>query len=73
MTTAVDMVSELNIETLKNESIWQYFIEITQIPRPTFHEEKIKAYLLEWAKNNNFKTKIDQADNIAIYKVLPIV
>ncbi|WP_192484252.1 MULTISPECIES: beta-Ala-His dipeptidase [Cysteiniphilum] len=67
MTTAVDMVSELNIETLKNESIWQYFIEITQIPRPTFHEEKIKAYLLEWAKNNNFKTKIDQADNIAIY------
>ncbi|WP_440617536.1 beta-Ala-His dipeptidase [Cysteiniphilum sp. 6C5] len=67
MTAAVDMVNELNIETLKNESIWQYFIEITQIPRPTFHEEKIKAYLLAWAEKNSFKTKIDQADNIVIY------
>ncbi|WP_440683602.1 beta-Ala-His dipeptidase [Cysteiniphilum halobium] len=67
MTTAVEMADELNIETLKNQPIWQYFIEITKIPRPTFHEEKIKAYLLNWAEKNNFKTKIDQADNIVIY------
>lgn len=38
-------------EKLIQEPIFQYFHELCQIPRPSFHEEKISAYLLEWAGN----------------------
>lgn len=53
-------------EHLATSPIWKYFLEITQIPRPTFHEEKIKAYLLNWAAQNQFDYNIDEADNIVI-------
>ncbi len=67
MNEPLAIVETINLEILKREKIWQYFIAISQIPRPTFHEEKIKAYLLNWASDHRFATKIDQADNIVIY------
>ena len=39
----------MTIKDLKPSGIWNYFHEITQIPRPSKIEEKIIAYLLEFA------------------------
>lgn len=55
-----------HLDELRKSPVWKYFLEITQVPRPTFHEEKIKAYLLNWADQNNFTYQLDDADNIVI-------
>lgn len=58
----------MDFRNLKPAGIWNYFYDITQIPRPSKKEEKILAYLLEFAKKNNLEAKQDQAGNILITK-----
>lgn len=58
----------MTIKDLKPSGIWNYFHEITQIPRPSKKEEKIIAYLLEFAKKHNLQAKKDDAGNVLITK-----
>ena len=58
----------MTIKDLKPSGIWYYFYEITQIPRPSKKEEKIIAYLLEFAKKHNLEVKKDDAGNVLITK-----
>ncbi|MDR2951387.1 MAG: aminoacyl-histidine dipeptidase [Prevotella sp.] len=58
----------MTIKDLKPSGIWNYFYEITQIPRPSKKEEKIIAYLLEFAKKYNLEVKKDDAGNVLITK-----
>ena len=49
----------MTIKDLKPTELWNYFYEITQIPRAS-KEEKILAYLLDFCKKHNleaYKTK----------------
>lgn len=48
--------------------LWNYFHDITQIPRPSKKEEKIIAYLESFAKNNNLTYKKDPVGNMLICK-----
>lgn len=59
-------MSKKAIEGLKPELIWNYFYEISQIPRPSKKEEKILKYVREFAKKNNFEMKEDKTGNILI-------
>ncbi len=56
------------ILTLQPKAVWQYFHEITQIPRASKKEEKIIQYLLDFAKKHNLEAKRDKADNVLIRK-----
>ncbi len=58
----------MTIKDLKPVGIWSYFHEITQIPRPSKKEEKIIAYLLDFAKKHNLEVKKDNAGNVLIIK-----
>ncbi|MDR0824299.1 MAG: aminoacyl-histidine dipeptidase [Prevotella sp.] len=58
----------MTIKDLKPSGIWNYFHEITQIPRPSKKEEKIIAYLLEFAKKHHLEVKKDDAGNVLITK-----
>lgn len=58
----------MTIKELKPAEVWSYFYDITQIPRPSKKEEKILAYLLDFAKKHNLKSKQDKAGNIVITK-----
>ncbi|MDD6209254.1 MAG: aminoacyl-histidine dipeptidase [Bacteroidales bacterium] len=49
-------------------AIWSYFNEILQIPRPSGKEEKIIAYLLNFARTHKLTAKQDQCGNILITK-----
>lgn len=53
---------------LKPESIWKYFHEITQIPRPSKKEERIIQYLLDFAKAHNLEADKDAVGNVIIRK-----
>ena len=53
---------------LQPEIIWNYFNEITQIPRPSGKEKAIKAYLLDFAVKHGLESKEDGGGNILIVK-----
>ena len=58
----------MTIKDLQPAAIWHYFHDITQIPRPSKKEERILAYLLNFAKEHQLEAKQDQAGNILITK-----
>jgi dipeptidase D len=53
---------------LNSSAIWKYFEEITQIPRPSKHEERIIDYLIEFAGKHNLACKKDPIGNVLISK-----
>ncbi|MEG1718325.1 MAG: M20/M25/M40 family metallo-hydrolase, partial [Bacteroidales bacterium] len=53
---------------LKPEKIVYYFGEILKIPRPSKKEEKIRAYLVQFGKEQNLETIVDNTGNVLIRK-----
>ncbi len=56
------------LEHLKPERLWQLFEEICQVPRPSKKEEKILAYLIDFAKRHKLDYKQDKVGNLIITK-----
>ncbi|MBU0496939.1 MAG: cytosol nonspecific dipeptidase, partial [Candidatus Thermoplasmatota archaeon] len=56
------------VSDLKPKAVWDYFEKISQIPRCSKHEEKIRQYLLDFAKKQKLGTKMDTAGNVVILK-----
>lgn len=54
------------IEGLTPATLWKRFYEISQIPRPSKSEERIRLYLRNFAGQNNFLMKEDDSGNIVI-------
>jgi len=59
---------DTNIKKLEPTAVWSYFSDITKIPRPSKHEEKIAAYLIDFAKKHKLASKKDETGNILITK-----
>lgn len=57
-----------SIKNLEPKILWEEFYEITRIPRPSKHEEKIIAYLLEFGKKHGIETHRDKAGNVLMRK-----
>jgi dipeptidase D len=56
----------MKFEHQKTNEILKWFEEITKIPRCSKNEEKICEWLLKWAEENNFESKMDKTGNIVI-------
>ncbi|MCL6100196.1 MAG: aminoacyl-histidine dipeptidase [Bacteroidetes bacterium] len=54
------------IEGLVPQLVWKRFFEISQIPRPSKSEERIRLYLRNFAGQNNLDMKEDDAGNIVM-------
>ncbi len=57
-------MAETAIKNLKPELIWKRFYEITQVPRPSKKEEKIREHLRSFLKEQNVSFKEDKVGNI---------
>ena len=53
---------------LKPAVVFRYFEEVCGVPRPSKKEEKIRAYLLEFARKHDLSVKTDEAGNVLIAK-----
>ncbi|MBS2100048.1 aminoacyl-histidine dipeptidase [Carboxylicivirga linearis] len=53
---------------LEPNTIWNYFEEICQVPRPSKKEEKIIQFLLDFAEKNELEAKKDHIGNVLIKK-----
>jgi dipeptidase D len=56
------------IENLEPKLVWKHFDEIRKIPRCSKHEEKIREYIVNFAKKQGLKTKVDPVGNVVIVK-----
>ena len=53
-------------KNLKPKLLWQYFNEITKIPRPSKNESEIRNFLISLAKNHNFNYQTDKIGNLLV-------
>ena len=58
----------MNEKNLKPASVFYYFEEICQVPRPSKREEKIIAYLKAFGREHGLETKTDEVGNVLIKK-----
>src|SRR5574344_2909170 len=54
----------MTINDLEPRIVWNNFYGITRQPRPSKHEEKIRAYLLEWANSHGVEAFADETGNV---------
>ncbi|MDD4427914.1 MAG: aminoacyl-histidine dipeptidase [Paludibacter sp.] len=53
---------------LQPHTLWNYFHQITRIPRPSKKEEKIAAFLVVFAQHHHLAVKKDDTGNLLISK-----
>lgn len=58
----------MTIKDLQPARVFEIFDQITQVPRPSKKEGKIRQFLLDFAKKNNLEAKTDEIGNVVIYK-----
>ncbi|MDR0575354.1 MAG: aminoacyl-histidine dipeptidase [Tannerella sp.] len=56
------------IKSLNPSSVWGYFYELTQIPRPTGQMEAVTRFIVDFGKKLNLDTEQDEAGNVIIRK-----
>ena len=56
------------IINLEPKSLWENFYSLTQIPRPSKHEEKIQAFMMQFGKSLGLVTEKDEVGNVLIRK-----
>jgi dipeptidase D len=58
----------MEITEFQPERLWHYFLEICKIPHPSKKEERIAAYISQFAAKHNLQCTIDEAGNVLIRK-----
>lgn len=58
----------MTIKDLKPELLWKHFYALTQIPRPSHHEEKAVAYVINFALAHKLEYIQDATGNVIIRK-----
>ena len=56
------------IKDLQPECVWRNFYDLTQVPRPSGHLEKVQQFLLDFAKKVGVEAFKDSANNIVMRK-----
>lgn len=56
------------ILNLEPKVIWKNFYSLTQIPRPSKHEDEIQDFMVKFGKNLGLETIKDEAGNVIIKK-----
>ena len=56
------------IKDLQPECVWRNFYDLTQVPRPSGHLEKVHQFLLDFAKKVGVEAFKDSANNIVMRK-----
>jgi dipeptidase D len=54
------------ITNMEPRPLWKQFDEIRKIPHPSGHEEKIRQYFLDFAKDRGFEVLTDDTGNVVV-------
>ena len=54
------------VAELSPSSLWSHFDRLTTVPRPSRKEERVRAWVFEWAETHAFETCEDATGNIVV-------
>lgn len=54
--------------SLKPQEVWSIFEDVCAVPRPSKHEEKIREFILNFAKQHGIESYVDKAGNVILRK-----
>lgn len=57
-----------DFSALQPALVWKHFAAICNIPHPSHHEEKIRQYIVDFAKEHALEYCVDEANNVYIRK-----
>lgn len=57
-----------SIVTLEPKELWKHFHSLTQVPRPSKSEDKIRAFMVGFGKSLGLETFVDEIGNVIIRK-----
>jgi len=57
-----------SIQDLEPKVLWEHFVELSKIPRPSKHEEQISAYLQAFGERHGIETHRDAVGNVLMRK-----
>lgn len=58
----------MKITDLQPRLLWECFDEITKIPRPTHHLDRMREFLVDWANRHVIPVKTDEVGNVMMSK-----
>lgn len=67
-TTATLVPLQDAVATMDPQDVWQNFHELTQIPRPSHHEEQVRDFLVQFGQGLGLETLVDDVGNVLIRK-----
>ena len=53
---------------MEPQAVWQNFYDLTQVPRPSHHEDQVAAFLVQFGEDLGLETLIDDVGNVLIRK-----
>lgn len=61
-------MNKADYQKLSPSTLWGYFYDLTQIPRPTGHCEEVREYVVAEGKRLGLETHVDEVGNVLIRK-----
>ena len=58
----------MTVRDLKPTRVWEIFDDITKVPRPSGRLDKIRKWLVDFAKEHNLDYKVDEVGNVAMFR-----
>lgn len=58
----------MTIKNLEPKELWSNFYLLTRCPRPSKHEEAVRDFLVQWAKDKKIDCRVDKVGNIIMTK-----
>lgn len=58
----------MTLKDLKPANVWNIFDQITKVPRPSGRLDKIREWLVNFAKEQKLEYKVDEVGNVAIFR-----
>ena len=55
------------IASLEPGLVWDHFLALTRIPRPSKQEERARTHVLAWAGGRGFDSDVDEAGNVVVH------
>lgn len=56
------------IQSLQPSLLWKWFDQICAIPHPSYHEDQLAGFIMDWAKSKGFYVDRDEVGNVLIRK-----
>ena len=58
----------MTIKDLEPKELWENFYSLTRCPRPSKHEEVVRDFLVQWAKEKKIECHVDEVGNVIMSK-----